>query len=183
MEPPRTTGGRRGRFRRRAPWRIKRHRTGGRLISTTHRYRLATVLPGAITVLATTPSTRGRRHWQAFAGASLVAVGLSVADLSPLVSTLAFALIGTGTIWASFTGPRRFGAEPRVAWRLIGVAALLFLIGVVVRPWASRQSLPFSLLSDAATIPGYVLVGIILIILLRARQSVERHAALDGLIV
>jgi diguanylate cyclase (GGDEF)-like protein len=96
---------------------------------------------------------------------------------------LAFALIGTGTIWASFTGPRRFGAEPRVAWRLIGVAALLFLVGVVVRPWASRQSVPFSLLSDAATIPGYVLVGIILIILLRARQSVERHAALDGLIV
>ena len=136
-----------------------------------------------MTVLATTPPTGGRRQWQAFAGVGLAAVAFYVADLSPLVTTLAFALIGIGTVWASFTGPRRFGAEPRVAWRLIGVASLLFLVGVVIRPWASRQALPLSLLPDAATIPGYVLVGLILVILLRVRQSVERHAVLDGLIV
>ena len=132
---------------------------------------------------ATSPSTGGRRQWQAFAGAGLAAAVLYVADVSPLVTTLAFALIGIGTVWASFAGPRHFGAEPRVAWRLIGVAALLFLVGVVVRPWTTTQPPPISLLADAVTIPGYVMVGVILVILLRARQSVERHAVLDGLIV
>ena len=136
-----------------------------------------------MTVLTTAPSTGGRRRWRAFAGAGLVATVLYLANLSPTVSMVAFAVIGIGTVWACFAGPRRFGAEPRTAWLLIGAAALLFLIGVVIRPWVTPQPPPLPLLADAATIPGYVLVGFFFVILLRARQSVERHAVLDGLIV
>jgi diguanylate cyclase (GGDEF)-like protein len=136
-----------------------------------------------MTVLTAAPSTGGRRRWRAFAGAGLVAIVLYIADVSSTVSMIAFVVIGVSTVWACFAGPRRFGAEPRSAWLLIGIGATLFLIGVVVRPWATARPAPWPLLSDAATIPGYVLLAIILIILLRSRQSVERHAVLDGLIV
>ena len=115
--------------------------------------------------------------------AGLVATALYTANLSPVVTLAAFAVIGVGTVWATFTGPRRFGAEPRGAWTLIGAAALCFLIGVVVRPFVVELPLPWPLLADAATIPGYVLTAIFLFVLLRSRQSVERHAVLDGLIV
>jgi diguanylate cyclase (GGDEF)-like protein len=136
-----------------------------------------------MTVLTAAPPTGGRRRWQAFAVAGLIATVLYIADVSPLVSTIAFAVIGVSTVWACFYGPRRSGAEPRSAWLLIGIASTLFLIGVVIRPWTSARPPPWPLLSDAATIPGYVLLAVILVILLRSRQSVERHAVLDGLIV
>jgi diguanylate cyclase (GGDEF)-like protein len=136
-----------------------------------------------MTVVTATPSTTGRRRWQAFAGAGLLATVLYIADVSSVASMIAFAVIGVGTVWACFAGPRRFGAEPRSAWLLIGIASTLFLIGVVIRPFTTDLAQPWPLLSDAATIPGYVLLAVILVILLRSRQSVERHAVLDGLIV
>ena len=115
--------------------------------------------------------------------AGLVATALYLLNLSPAVSQLAFAVVGGGVVWACFTGPRRHRAQPPAAWLLIGCAALLFLIGVVIRPWASGQPFPLVLVADAATIPGYVLTALFIVILLRARQSVEWHAVLDGLIV
>jgi diguanylate cyclase len=136
-----------------------------------------------MTVLPKAPSTGGRRQWQAFAAAGMLAAVLYVWNVSPMVSMAAFAVIGIGTIWACFAGPRRFGAEPRTAWLSVSAAALLFLIGVVIRPWATIQPPPLPLLADAATIPGYLLLSAFFLILLRARQSIERHAILDGLIV
>ncbi|GAB1691303.1 putative bifunctional diguanylate cyclase/phosphodiesterase [Krasilnikovia sp. M28-CT-15] len=131
------------------------------------------------------PSTTGRwkAPWLLFAAAGLTATAIYVADLSETASLLAFAVIGIGTVTACFAGPRRFGAEPRAAWRLMGAACLAFLVGVVVRPWAAAQPSPRDLFGDAATIPGYLMLGVFFVILLRARQSVERHAVLDGLIV
>jgi diguanylate cyclase (GGDEF)-like protein len=118
-----------------------------------------------------------------FAGAGIVACVLYAADFSAVVSMVAFAVLGIGTVWACFAGPRRFGARPRTAWLLMGTAALLFLFGVVVRPWANEYPVPVMLLPDVATIPGYLVLAVFFAILLRARQSVERHAVLDGLIV
>jgi diguanylate cyclase (GGDEF)-like protein len=138
---------------------------------------------GAMTVLTKAPSTGGRRQWQFFAVAGVAAAVLYVANVSPVLSVLAFAVVGLGTIWACFAGPRRFGAEPRTAWLSVSAAILLFLIGVVIRPWATAQPPPLPLLADAATIPGYLLLSAFFLILLRARQSLERHAILDGLIV
>jgi diguanylate cyclase (GGDEF)-like protein len=136
-----------------------------------------------MTVLTKAPSTGGRRQWQAFAVAGLSAAVLYVGNVSPVVNLAAFAVIGVGTIWACFAGPRRFGAEPRTAWLSVSGATLLFVIGVVIRPWATAQPPPLPLLADAATIPGYLLLTAFFFILLRARQSIERHAVLDGLIV
>ncbi|BFU44136.1 hypothetical protein KRMM14A1004_23730 [Krasilnikovia sp. MM14-A1004] len=121
--------------------------------------------------------------WWAFAVAGVAATALYVAELSRTTSVLAFAVIGVGTVTACLVGPRRFGAQPRAAWSLMGAAALCFLVGVVVRPWATSLPYPRDLLGDAATIPGYLLLGSFFAMLLRARQSLERHAVLDGLIV
>ncbi len=123
----------------------------------------------------------GPWRWRLFALAGIIATALYTANLSPAVTLAAFTVIGAGTVWATFTGPRSFGAEPRGAFTLIGAAVLCFLIGVVIRPWVVDLPLPWPLLADAATVPGYVLTALFLFVLLRSRQSVERLAVLDGL--
>ncbi|HEU4346545.1 MAG TPA: EAL domain-containing protein, partial [Actinoplanes sp.] len=115
--------------------------------------------------------------------AGLVATALYLLSLSTAASTAAFSMIGVGVVWACFTGPRRFRAEPRAAWPLVGLASLCFLIGIVVRPWAAEQPFPLILLADAAAIPGYVLTAAFFAVLLRVRRSLDWLAALDGLIV
>ena len=125
----------------------------------------------------------GGRRWQVFAVAGIVATACYSLSLSPAVSYPALFLVGAGTVWALVSGPRRCRAEPRVAWQLLTAAALCFLLGVVIRPWATAQPFPLVLLADALTIPGYALTGVFLLILLRARRSVDWLAVLDGLIV
>jgi diguanylate cyclase (GGDEF)-like protein len=132
-----------------------------------------------MTVRSTAPSTGGRRRWQLFAATGAIAAALYTLNLSTIVNAVCFAVVGVGTVWACFASPRRLGAEPRAAWPFMGAAALCFLIGVVVRPLAVGQPL----LADAATIPGYALLGVFFGMLLRARGSIERHAVLDGLMV
>ena len=131
------------------------------------------------------PPTGSRRPWQwrVFAVAGIVAAVLYVADLSEIADTVAFAVIGAGTVAACFVGPRRYGARPAGVWLLIGLAAACFLIGIVVRPWASARPQPWPLLADAAIIPGYLLLAVFTVILVRARQGVQRHVLLDGLII
>jgi diguanylate cyclase (GGDEF)-like protein len=119
--------------------------------------------------------------WRLTALAGVAATALYLFDLSPVVNGVCVLALGSVTIWACFTGPRRLGAEPRRAWRLMGVAALLFLIGVLIRPVVTDAGLP--LLADAATVPGYLLLCVFLGALLRARNSLQRHAVVDGLIV
>ncbi|GGL17482.1 putative bifunctional diguanylate cyclase/phosphodiesterase [Mangrovihabitans endophyticus] len=123
------------------------------------------------------------RWWRTFAVAGTGAAAVYTADLSPVVSVLAFAAVGAGTVWACFTGPPRHGAQPRIAWILVGSAALLFLAGVVIRPWVTARPLPWPMLADAVILPGYLLLGSFFALLLRARRSVQRHAVLDGFIV
>ena len=125
----------------------------------------------------------GGRRWQIFAVAGFVATACYTLRISDTVSYLAFAVVGVGTVWALFTGPRRYRAEPRVAWQLLSVAVLCFLLGVMLRPWADGRPFPLVLLPDALTIPGYALTAVFLLILLRARRSVDWLAVLDGLIV
>ncbi len=126
---------------------------------------------------------RDGRRWRIFAVAGLVATACYTLPFSTPIAYVAFALIGVGTVWALVTGPRRYGAEPRVAWHLLAAAALCFMLGVVVRPWATAQPFPLVLIADALTVPGYVLTAAFLLILLRSRRSVDWLAVLDGLIV
>ncbi|MEU7904847.1 EAL domain-containing protein [Actinoplanes sp. NPDC049118] len=125
------------------------------------------------------PSAPGRRLWQVFAVIGALAVTLYTLDLSPAVSNACFLVIGVGTVWSCFASPRRFGAQPRAAWPFMGGAAVLFLLGVMLRPIVVLHPL----IADAATIPGYFLLGTFFVILLRARGSIERHVVLDCLIV
>jgi diguanylate cyclase (GGDEF)-like protein len=130
-------------------------------------------------VLSTAPPTRGRRWWKVFGVAGVLATVLYTLNLAPAVNVAGFALIGIGTVWACFTAPRRFAAEPRAAWLFMGAASLCFLIGVVVRPMVVDRPL----IADAFTVPGYVLQGVFFTMLLRSRGSVTRHSVLDGLMV
>ncbi|OJF14623.1 putative bifunctional diguanylate cyclase/phosphodiesterase [Couchioplanes caeruleus] len=114
-----------------------------------------------------------------FGGAGAVATVLYTLDLSPSVNGAAFALIGLGAVLACATVPLRSPVRPRAAWPIMGVAALFFLVGVIVRPYVTDQPL----LADAATVPGYALLATFFALLLRARGGVTRHAVLDGLIV
>ncbi|HEU4349003.1 MAG TPA: GGDEF-domain containing protein, partial [Actinoplanes sp.] len=108
---------------------------------------------------------------------------LYLLNLSATVSMAAFAVIGVGVVWACFSGPRRYRAQPGAAWLLLCVAALLFLIGVLIRPWATEQPFPLILAADAVAIPGYVLTAAFFVVLLRVRRGADWLALLDGLIV
>ncbi len=122
-------------------------------------------------------------RWRLFGVAGLAATALYVVQLSETVSSLCAVLIGVGTVWAAFTGPSRRRAEPARAWPLMATGALCFLIGLLLRPFVSDLAWPLPLLADIATVPGYALLCAFLITLLRARNSLERHTILDGLIV
>ncbi|MFG1607598.1 putative bifunctional diguanylate cyclase/phosphodiesterase [Actinoplanes sp. NPDC049265] len=131
-------------------------------------------------------SSAGRRLWRVFAMVGLVAtvtylVASSLGQLE--VALLAFVVIGVGTIWACFAGPRRYGAEPRSAWLLLGTTASLFLVGVVTRPFVSGLRVPVSLIADLVIIPGYFSLATCFVVLLRSRKSLDWLAVLDGMIV
>ncbi len=121
--------------------------------------------------------------WRLFASAALVATVTYSANLSPALNAVCALAIGAGTVWACFAGPRRQGAEPSAAWLLLATAALAFLVGVLLRPVVAGMDGLWPLLADCATVPGYVMLCSFLVVMLRQRHSVERHAVLDGLIV
>ncbi|MEU4240591.1 EAL domain-containing protein [Actinoplanes sp. NPDC026619] len=119
--------------------------------------------------------------WRLLALTGVTATVVYLLDLNPVVNALCTLIIGGNTIWACFAGPRRYGAQPRRAWNLVGAAGIIFLIGIIIRPFVTDLGLP--LLADACTIPGYLLFCGFFIELLRARQSVEWHTVVDGMIV
>ena len=63
------------------------------------------------------------------------------------------------------------------------MVALLFLVGVLIRPVVTDLAMPLPLLADAITIPAYGLLCVFLAVLLRSRRSLDRHAVLDALTV
>ncbi|WP_233625441.1 bifunctional diguanylate cyclase/phosphodiesterase [Actinoplanes sp. ATCC 53533] len=109
----------------------------------------------------------------------MLATALYTLNLAPAVNVAGVALIGIGTVCVCLVAPRRFAAEPRAAWPFMSAAALLFLVGVVVRPLVVNEPL----IADAFTVPGYVLLVVFFGMLLRSRGSIARHSVLDGLMV
>ncbi|MEV6597454.1 EAL domain-containing protein [Actinoplanes sp. NPDC051346] len=124
-------------------------------------------------------SDAGRRWWQVFGATGAAATVLYTLDLSAATNAAAFALVGLGNVLACASVPLRTPARPRAAWPLMAASSLCFLVGVILRPYVVAQPL----LADAATVPGFVLLGVFLTLLLRARGGVTRHAVLDGFIV
>jgi diguanylate cyclase (GGDEF)-like protein len=110
---------------------------------------------------------------------TVTAAGDSAATpVNDIISTA----IGLGAVVALFVGPRWHHARPLRAWTLLGAAAVVFLVGILVRPWAAAQTGIAAFAGDAFTVPGYLLMIAGLILLIRAR-GLERHAVADGLIV
>ena len=129
------------------------------------------------------PPGFARRQWQVIAVGGLVATAVFAAFPSSTPGTVAFGVLGLATVIACFAGPRRWAAEPPAAWLLMGVAVLLFMIGVMIRPTVTEQPMPWPLLADVVSFGGYLLLGGFFLILLRRRGGLDRHAVLDGLIV
>jgi diguanylate cyclase (GGDEF)-like protein len=118
--------------------------------------------------------------WLAFVVAGLAATVLYAMDVA---ATVAFAAVGLGSVGAIFAGPVRYRVQPVRPWRLLAWAAVLFLIGALLRPLLVDATGPMILLADAFTVAGYLMMIASLATFLNARSGVERHALIDGLIV
>lgn len=128
-------------------------------------------------------SVTGRHLWRLFALVGMLATVLYALDLSAVINVVCSAVVGVGGVWACLAGPRRWRAEPRGGWSLMGAGALCFLLSILIRPLVDGHGPALHLLPHAAAMSGYVLLFVLLVRLLRARQSLERHAVLDALIV
>jgi diguanylate cyclase (GGDEF)-like protein len=129
------------------------------------------------------PSAGGAFWSSAFAVGGVAAAILYAVDASATLSGVAFALVGIGCVTALLVGPRWHRAEPRGAWSLLTAASTAFLVGALLRPWATAQDGATAMLADAFTVPGYLFGVLWLVGMLRARGGVDRHAVIDGLIV
>jgi diguanylate cyclase (GGDEF)-like protein len=117
----------------------------------------------------------------AFLGAGIAAGIVFVASDSTLVSTLAFTAVALGAIIALAGVPSWHRVEAVRPWMLLSGASVLFLLGMLARPWAGPGLIGH--LYDELTLPGYALMIAGLVDVLHGRGSVERHAIIDGLIL
>jgi diguanylate cyclase (GGDEF)-like protein len=118
-----------------------------------------------------------------FAAVGMVCVVVYAFAGSSVLGDAAFLIVGIGGCASMVAGPRLHRTRPDRPWRLIGAASAVFLVGALVRPWAAQQQGGLMALADAFTLPGYALLVAGIAALLRARNSVDGQAVLDGLIV
>ncbi|GIE74411.1 hypothetical protein Aph02nite_03610 [Actinoplanes philippinensis] len=129
------------------------------------------------------PPGIARRLWQIMAAVGIIATTLYVLFPSTSLGDTAFALLAVTVMAACVIGPLRWDAEPPSAWRAMAAAAIVFMIGVLIRPTVTEMAMPWPLLADIATFSGYVLLAVFVLILLKRRGGLDRHALLDGLTV
>src|SRR5262245_32428223 len=100
---------------------------------------------------------RSARRWRRVAPARVVwiiylclgalatvayAFGGALAPAPNAVDDITGIAVGIGAVVALFAGPRWHHARPARPWNLLGIAAAVFLVGLLVRPWATMQSGP-----------------------------------------
>ena len=106
-----------------------------------------------------------------------------VLDVPPL-SSVAFGVLGLGTVLALLGGPLLFRPATRAPWLLLSAGCAAFLVGALVRPWAGTRVGAQQGAADVFTVLGYVLTGTGLVLLLPGRRTfVDRHALIDALTV
>jgi diguanylate cyclase len=118
--------------------------------------------------------------WLALAAGGVAASVLYALDVAAVA---AFVLVGVGGVVAMVVGPRWHRAEPRLPWRLLTAAAALFLVGALLRPVVASATGGSVLLADGFTLVGFLATIGSLAAFLEARNGIERHALIDGLIV
>ncbi len=128
-------------------------------------------------------AARARRLTRIFAAFGGACILLYAAGLGQSVGALAFLVVGVGGCTALLSGPRLNRADPARPWLLLGAASAVFLLGALIRPWAAAQAGLAMATADAFTLPGYALLFLGIGALLRARNSLDRHAVADGLII
>lgn len=130
------------------------------------------------------PGAPARPHLHRYALAGgLVCTGLLAADLSEALTGMAFLLLAVGCSAALALGPRLHRADPAAPWRWMSAATAALAVGALVRPWAAEQSGLAMAAADAFSMPGYVLLLVGFVRLIKARGGFERHSVADGLIV
>ena len=112
----------------------------------------------------------------------IVGLLLSVAYVLDHFADFISGAVGLGAVTALIVGPRWHGAKPLRPWNLLALAATLFLLGIVLRPWAVDQDGIAAYAADVCTVPGYLLM-IWALVLLIGPKGRERHAVADGLII
>lgn len=63
------------------------------------------------------------------------------------------------------------------------LSSISFFSGVGCRAWAAEQTGVAAYTSDFFAVSGYFLASLALIVILRRRIGVQRHAVVDGIIV
>jgi diguanylate cyclase len=139
-------------------------------------------MPAPVGVGAGDTARSGRRV-VVFAAVGMVCVLVYGFGGSPALAAAAFGVVGIGGCVSMLAGPRLHRTAPDRPWRLIVSASALFLVGALVRPWAADQHGLTMAVADAFTLPGYGLLVGGIAALLRARNAIDRHALLDGLVI
>ncbi|HEX8496788.1 MAG TPA: GGDEF domain-containing protein, partial [Actinomycetales bacterium] len=118
-----------------------------------------------------------------FAAVGTLSVLVFAAHLSPGLSMAAFVVLGAATCAALFLGPVLNHVDRR-PWAMIAVSAVLFAVGAGVRPLTDGAQGLLVGLPDAFLLPGYLIAGAGLVLLLRRRDGMgDVHASTDTLIV
>ncbi|GAA0799059.1 putative bifunctional diguanylate cyclase/phosphodiesterase [Spirilliplanes yamanashiensis] len=128
-----------------------------------------------------------RLFWLA-AGLGCLGIALLLV-VPPAAAVPLFLLLMIGCGAGLWTGVRRHatGAAAR-PWRLLSVAILLFLGGLLLRavvPGAAETPVrPVAMIPDALVLPGYLLIGHVLLDLLRRRRPrSDEPARLDAVLI
>jgi diguanylate cyclase (GGDEF)-like protein len=124
-------------------------------------------------------SGRGAVMWGATGALLTLLYGL---QLSSAVSDASMIVVAVGACGAMLLGPRLHRPANRISWRLMAAGAILFLCGMLVRPWAGSQHGAAVVSADAFTLAGYGVLIAALALMLRAR-GLDRHALTDGFII
>ena len=125
----------------------------------------------------------GRRAAFSVVVAGVLLAGLYALRLGSGVETVTSGIVGIGTVVVQLVGLRLNRPADRLPWVLFILASVSFAAGVAARGWAADQTGLASFSSDFCTVGGYVLTSLALMIMLRRRVGVQRHAVVDGIIV
>lgn len=117
-------------------------------------------------------------------GTAGVAMGVAFAVFpGSAVASASALLVGVTTALATAVGPRINRSARPLAWRLLTASTVLFLCGIIARPWAVQRSGVEALTADLFTLSAYGMMIGGLVLMLRVGGGLDRNAVIDGLIV
>lgn len=128
-------------------------------------------------------SRLGREAPVGFGALGLLLSVIYALQLSPVVNALCTGIAALGAVVCMIIGPYLHRPASIMPWRFLLAASVLFLVGVLSRPWSAAQTGSGQWLADSFTLAGYALLVAALVALNRARGPLERHALADGIIV